>query len=204
MPRVLAISGSPSPTSRTTALLRHVGHRVAADGHDLRHLTLRDLPAAPLLHADTGHPAIREVLRAIERSDALIVGTPIYKASYSGLLKTLLDLLPQHALAGKTVLPLATGGSPAHVLALDYAVRPVLTALGTDRVLHGWFVLDQHLTQRDEGGLAIAPEAVGGIRRSVDRLLAALGPSARPGSTGRSPARDGGLDGAGRQLAVTG
>ena len=57
----------------------------------------------------------------------VIVATPIYKAAYSGLLKVFLDLLPAEALRGKTVLPLASGGSVAHLLALDYALKPVLS-----------------------------------------------------------------------------
>lgn len=81
----------------------------------------------------------------VDETDALVVATPIYQAAYSGLLKTFLDLLPQHAFAGKPVLPLATGGSPAHVLALDYALRPVLTALGA-QVSQGRFILDRHIT----------------------------------------------------------
>ena len=50
-----------------------------------------------------------------------MVATPIYKASYSGLLKLFLDALSPDALRGKTVLPLATAGNSAHLLALDYA-----------------------------------------------------------------------------------
>ncbi len=61
---------------------------------------------------------------------AVVVATPIYKAAYTGGLKALFDILPQSALRGKTVLPLATGGSPAHLLAIDYALKPVLSALG--------------------------------------------------------------------------
>lgn len=79
---------------------------------------------------------------------------PIYKAAYSGLLKTFLDLLPQHAFAGKPVLPLATGGSPAHVLALDYALRPVLTALGA-QVCEGRFVLDRHITTAPDDAITL-------------------------------------------------
>jgi FMN reductase len=60
----------------------------------------------------------------------VVVATPVYKAAYSGLLKVFLDVLPQTALKGKLVLPLATGGSPHHMLALDYALRPVLQSLG--------------------------------------------------------------------------
>ena len=60
----------------------------------------------------------------------MVVSTPVYKAAYSGVLKVFLDLLPQFGLAGKVVLPLVTGGTASHVLAIDYALRPVLLALG--------------------------------------------------------------------------
>ena len=65
-------------------------------------------------------------LAQVANAQLIVVATPVYKAAYSGLLKVFLDLLPQTALAGKTVLPLATGGSPHHMLALDCALRPVL------------------------------------------------------------------------------
>ncbi|WP_204272820.1 NAD(P)H-dependent oxidoreductase, partial [Escherichia coli] len=79
---------------------------------------------------DVREPAIAAAVLAVEQADLVVVSTPIYKAAYSGLLKVFLDLLPPDALRGKLVLPLATGGSPAHVLALDYALKPVLSALG--------------------------------------------------------------------------
>lgn len=95
------LSGSPSARSRTASLVRHVGELLADESHDVRHVAVRDLPPEPLLSADAAHPAIREVIDAIAWADALVVGTPVYKAAYSGLLKTLLDLMPQFALAGK-------------------------------------------------------------------------------------------------------
>lgn len=82
-------------------------------------IALRDLPPASLLQAQTDGIAQAA-------ADVVIVATPIYKAAYSGLLKVFLDLLPPDALRGKTVLPLAMGGSLAHLLALDYALKPVL------------------------------------------------------------------------------
>ncbi|GAB2803269.1 hypothetical protein GCM10027073_39690 [Streptomyces chlorus] len=93
-------------------------------------LDVRTLPAEALLGADFRHPAITGAAALFERADAVVIGTPVHKAAYSGLLKSLLDLLPQYALAGKSVLPLATGGSTAHVLAIDYALRPVLSSMG--------------------------------------------------------------------------
>lgn len=50
----------------------------------------------------------------------MIIATPIYKAAYTGVLKVFLDLLPTNALAGKIILPIGTGATPAHLLALDY------------------------------------------------------------------------------------
>ncbi|MBU7600478.1 NADPH-dependent FMN reductase [Streptomyces sp. P38-E01] len=174
MAHVLALTGSPSPTSRTNALVRHVGSRLSATGHTVDHLDVRDLPPVALLAADASHPAIAAALAAVAEADAVVIGTPVYKAAYSGLLKTLLDLLPQSALAGKTVLPLATGGTPAHVLAIDYGLRPVLTSLGTDSVLRGWFVTDRELSLDADGGLTLGREAAEGVEAAVERLTTAL------------------------------
>ncbi|MGK4624046.1 NAD(P)H-dependent oxidoreductase, partial [Raoultella ornithinolytica] len=60
-------------------------------------------------------------------------------------LKTLLDLLPERALDGKVVLPLATGGTVAHLLAVDYALKPVLNALKAQEILHGVFADDSQV-----------------------------------------------------------
>jgi len=142
MSTVLAISGSPSGTSRTAALAAGALDRLSRLGFAPRHLAVRDLPAVELLSGKASHAGIRRALEQIAAADGLIVATPIYKASYTGILKALLDLLPQSGFAGKAVLPLATGGTLAHLLAVDYALRPVLTALGARHVVQGAFLLD--------------------------------------------------------------
>jgi len=173
MSQVLVLTGSPSATSRTAALAGCVATRLREDGHAVRTVALRELPPAALLSADTGCPQIRDTVQALADADGVVVATPIYKAAYSGLLKTLLDLLPQTALAGKLVLPLVTGGTPAHVLALDYALRPVLTALAADHVLPGRFVLDQHVQLLDDEVL-LDPDAATALWTVVDTFAAAL------------------------------
>lgn len=145
MAAVLSVSGSPSPTSRTTRLLRHLDDRLRRQGHEVTPLEVRALPPEALLGADFGHPAIVAAAELFARADGVVIGTPVYKAAYSGLLKSLLDLLPQYALTGKTVLPLATGGSTAHVLAIDYALRPVLSSMGAAHIVPGWFTLDRDI-----------------------------------------------------------
>jgi FMN reductase len=174
MAAILSVSGSPSASSRTARLLRHLDDRFRLQGHEVTSLDVRSLPAAALLGADFRHPAITGAAALFEQADGVVIGTPIYKAAYSGVLKALLDLLPQYALAGKTVLPLATGGTTAHVLAIDYALRPVLNSMGAAHVVPGWFVLDKDITVGDDGALAVAPVAAASLAEVTDRFSAAL------------------------------
>jgi FMN reductase len=127
---VLLLGGSPSAPSTTWRLLQLLGERLGALGHRMVALQVRQLPAEALLRADPDDAVLREALRLVREADAIVVGTPVYKASFSGALKVFLDLLPQDGLDGKLVLPVATGGSQSHMLALDYALRPVLASLG--------------------------------------------------------------------------
>ncbi|GAA2385148.1 hypothetical protein GCM10010420_04410 [Streptomyces glaucosporus] len=175
MATVLSVSGSPSATSRTARLLRHLDARLTAQGHEVIPLDVRTIPAEALLGADFGHPAITGAGELFARAEGIVIGTPVYKAAYSGLLKSLLDLLPQYALAGKTVLPLATGGTTAHVLAIDYALRPVLSSMGAAHIVQGWFTLDKDIATGDDGIPAVAPGAAEALERVVDQFSAALG-----------------------------
>ncbi|MGW5067567.1 NADPH-dependent FMN reductase [Streptomyces cyaneofuscatus] len=174
MATVLSVSGSPSATSRTARLLLHLDDRLRDQGHDVVSLDVRTLPADALLGADFAHPAIVEATALFDRVDGVVIGTPIYKAAYAGLLKSLLDLLPQYALTGKTVLPLATGGSTAHVLAIDYALRPVLTSMGAAHVVPGWFTLDKDITVDADGTVTLAAPTAEALGEVTDRFSAVL------------------------------
>jgi FMN reductase len=178
---VLSVCGSPAHVSRTAYLLGHVGALLGGLGHDVVHLQARSLPAEALLYGDIQHPAIVRTAAQFAAADAVVVGTPIYKAAYSGLLKSLLDVLPQYALAGKYVLPIATGGSAAHVLAIDYALRPVLNSMGAGHIAPGRFVLDRLVTIHADGTVAIEPEAQALLLAVVEEFAAAL-TRRRPGS----------------------
>jgi FMN reductase len=151
MPTVLTVAGSPASPSRTERVVQLVEDALRTEGFALDRLNVRDLPADDLVHARFEAPAVRDAVARLESAEGVVIATPIYKASYSGLLKTFLDLLPQFGLAGKTVLPLAIGGSLAHVLAIDYALRPVLSSLGARHVVGGLFLLDK-LIEIDAAG----------------------------------------------------
>ncbi|MFF9869477.1 NADPH-dependent FMN reductase [Streptomyces sp. NPDC013953] len=174
MSSVVALSGSPSADSRTARAADYVLHRLAAGGQAVQHIAVRGLPAPELLTGSAAHPQVRLALEAVARADGVVVATPVYKASYSGLLKVFLDLLPQSGLAGKAVLPLVTGGSLAHMLAMDYALRPVLSALGARHVVPGAFLLDSAIERVGAGACRIEPEAELRLLQAVDGFAHAL------------------------------
>ena len=67
----------------------------------------------------------------------VVVATPVYRASYAGLLKVFFDLLDEDALADKVAVPIAAGGGAGHLLAIDHGLRPLLSSLGATVVPGG-------------------------------------------------------------------
>lgn len=173
---VLLIAGSPSERSRTASLLDATGQRLERRGVQVHRLRIRDLSPQALLLADFGHRTISEATGKVAQADVIIVATPVYKAAYSGVLKVFLDLLPQDAFKGKTILPLATGGSPNHMLALDYALRPVLQSLGARHILQGIYATDAQIHLAAEGVYSIAPEIAARLDDAVDLLIGDAAP----------------------------
>ena len=168
---VLLIAGSPSERSRTAALLEAAGSRLESRGAQVERLKVRNLSPQALLLADFGHPSILDAQRRVAEASVLVIATPVYKAAYSGILKVFLDVLPQTALKGKTVLPLATGGSPHHMLALDYALRPVLQSLGAKAILPGIYATDGQVVLLPEGGHQIDADIQQRVDEAVDTLI---------------------------------
>ena len=168
---VLLIAGSPSHTSRSAALLESVGKRLAKHQVEVTQLQIRDLDAQALIHADFAHPSIVRAVQQVADAKVVVIATPVYKAAYSGVLKVFLDLLPQTGLKGKTVLPLATGGSPHHMLALDYALRPVLQALAAKQILPGIYATDAQVFVLPEGASTLGTDLAVRVDEAVHVLV---------------------------------
>lgn len=143
---VVSLGGSPSLRSRSAVLLEYSQRWLARLGVEVVAYQIRDFAAEDLLHARFDSPQVQALCKQVARADGLLVATPVYKASFSGALKTVLDLLPERALQHKVVLPMASGGSSAHMLALDYALKPVLAALKAQEMLHGVYAEDNQIS----------------------------------------------------------
>ena len=147
--RVITLAGSPRFPSRSTALLTLCQHALEQRNIEVIPWNIHNFRPEDLIGARFDSPALLALKEDLAAADGLIVATPIYKASFSGALKTLLDLLPERALEHKVVLPLATGGTLAHMLAVDYALKPVLNALKAQEGLHGVFADDSQIAHYD-------------------------------------------------------
>ncbi|MGR6918457.1 NAD(P)H-dependent oxidoreductase [[Actinomadura] parvosata] len=86
--------------------------------------------AGQLLLGLADHPDLVAARRSVAGADVIVLATPLYQAAYTGLVKAFLGGLPQQAFAGRTVVPIAAGGTQAHLPAVDYALRPVLSGWG--------------------------------------------------------------------------
>ncbi len=139
--RIVTVVGNPRPASRTHGLARTLAAEIAnvLQGATVGEADLALLGPRVLDQADAGAAAaVGEVLAA----DVLVVASPTYKATYSGLLKAFLDRLATGSLAGKAAVPLLLGGAPNHQLAVDVHFTPLLLELGAAVPVRGLFVLE--------------------------------------------------------------
>ena len=139
---VVGLSGSPKPVSRSRALLELTLAALERQGAGpFRLIDLAALPTDALLGRRDDRD-VTEAIQAVLDSAIVVVSTPIYRATYSGLLKVFFDLLPQDALARKVAIAIATGGGPGHLLAVDHGLRPLLASVGALVVSTGVYGTD--------------------------------------------------------------
>ena len=172
---IVLISGSPSAPSRGSGLLNRVGDAARAGGITTSHIDVRLLPPGDLLRANVAAEELVAARELIERATGVVIATPVYKAAYSGLLKCFLDTLPvDTTLRGKIVLPIATAAAPTHVLALDYALKPVLSSLGATFMCAGFWTLDSQFDKVADGTMQLKPEAAERIDPMIAEFLAVV------------------------------
>lgn len=140
---VAVVVGNPRPRSRTYKAAHLVAERLTGQPADLS-VDLADLGAALLDWSDT---AITDLVTAVQASELLVVASPTYKATYTGLVKLFLDRFGSGALTGVTAVPLMLGGHWKHGLAADLLLKPVLVELGATCPTQGLFLLESDIAE---------------------------------------------------------
>lgn len=151
MARIVILSGIPTARSSLGGVLEAIEALLQGAALETEWIHVRALPAEDLIGVRFDSEPILKAHEAIAKAEALIVATPVYKASYTGVLKTYLDLLPPKALKGKLVLPVAMGGSFGHLLVIEHALKPVLSALGANRYSPSLYVVDGETRWKEDG-----------------------------------------------------
>jgi FMN reductase len=160
-PRAVVVVGNPRPASRTAAVGRAVAQAAlayataAGDGVDqeafaqerVELIDLADL--APRLF-DWKDPQVAAAKELVLSADLVVVASPVYKASLTGLLKAFLDRFGRDELDGVATVPVMVGAGAQHALAVEWALRPVLVELGGSCPTRGVYVLEQTLDTLDE------------------------------------------------------
>jgi FMN reductase len=149
--QIVVVVGNPKPESRTLTTAAALADGIARTlpGSGVRHIDLATV-AGEILGGPSD--AVRAHLQTLVDADVVSAATPVYKASFTGLLKAFLDLLPSRSLAGAVAVPVTLSASPAHRLVADWQLRPVLMELGASAPTAAFAV--------DEGQLATLDEIV--------------------------------------------
>jgi FMN reductase len=134
---VVTVVGNPKAGSRTAAAAASVAELLASElGTPYRIDELVDLVTfAPAIFqgdkaSEEDRSALDNAIDLASSASVLVLATPVYKGSYTGLLKSFLDVLPPQALAGSVVVPVTVSAAPSHKLLADIHLRPVLAELG--------------------------------------------------------------------------
>ena len=149
-PKVVVVVGNPRPGSRTAALAVELAQAVtpiirASPPQVLDLAELIEEFGAPLGFGSATRWA--DPLSTLHLADLLIIATPTYKGSYTGILKVLLDQLPANALAGKRAVPVVTAGIAPQAAAAESLLRQLLVELGADVVDPGLPVVEAQLPE---------------------------------------------------------
>lgn len=180
MKRLVVVSAGLSVPSSTRLLADKLGAASAgalqARGAEVQvqHVELRPLAHALADHLLTGFPGgdLAGALDAVRHADGVIVVTPVFSASYSGLFKTFFDVLEPGALDGTPVLVAATAGTARHSLVLDHALRPLFAHLRAVVVPTGVFAATEDFGATADGSLDKR------VERAAAELAALAGGSA--------------------------
>jgi FMN reductase len=163
---VVGVSGSLHAPSKSTALVRAIIESFAAElTIDARVLEVSELAPgfAGALRRSELSASAREGLQLIEGADLLVVASPVYRASYTGLFKHLFDFVDQDALVDTPVFLAATGGNELHSLVIEHQFRPLFGFFRAASLPTGVYAKDSDFTDYVVSSAS--------LRESIDRAV---------------------------------
>ncbi|WP_280213491.1 NADPH-dependent FMN reductase [Nocardia cyriacigeorgica] len=140
-PVVGVVVGNPRPGSRTMTVAMEVAEQLAASIGGKVGPVVELASHGPAV-LDPGDADVRTDMATLSEVDVLVVASPTYKATYTGLLKAFFDRYGPHALDGVVAVPVMVGGALHHAMAVEVHLRPLLVELGAVVPTRGLYVLE--------------------------------------------------------------
>jgi|HubBroStandDraft_1064217.scaffolds.fasta_scaffold218457_2 FMN reductase len=146
---VAVVVGNPKVGSRTLRVALAVADGLDRRLDDLSPRVVVDLAEVATEIFDPGATKVQQWLETVAASDLVIVASPTYKATYTGLLKSFLDRYGNDALAGTVAIAVMTGAAPVHALAPEVHLRPLLVELGASVPSRALYVIEEQFDDLD-------------------------------------------------------
>ncbi|MGC4093140.1 MAG: NAD(P)H-dependent oxidoreductase [Polyangiaceae bacterium] len=143
--KAILIAGSPTANSRSTWLLDSFGQELAGRGFQLESFNVESFPPEALLRGQFDGVAVKRFSESLKGAHAVVFSTPVYKATYAGSLKVIVDLIDPGALEGKALLGIASAKLAAHLTEVDQNFQRLYAFFRGSRGLPSLGLLDAQL-----------------------------------------------------------
>lgn len=171
--RIVAVSGGLQRPSRAATLAEHllglIGENMRSDQQLIELGELAPQLAGALWRSQLPEVVERQLV-AVERADVLVVSTPVYRGSYTGLFKHFFDFIDQDALVDTPILLAATGGSDRHALVIDHQLRPLFSFFQARTLPLGVYATDRDFAEGRVHNEALIQRARLAVQRAMPLL----------------------------------
>ncbi|WP_445391142.1 FMN reductase [Stenotrophomonas maltophilia group sp. vghtpe118] len=171
--RIVAVSGGLQRPSRAATLAEHllglIGDNMRSEQQLIELGELAPQLAGALWRSQLPEVVERQLV-AVERADVLVVSTPVYRGSYTGLFKHFFDFIDQDALVDTPILLAATGGSDRHALVIDHQLRPLFSFFQARTPPLGVYATDRDFAEGRVHNEALIQRARLAVQRAMPLL----------------------------------
>ncbi len=172
--RAVLVSGSPAESSRSGRVLAAFGARLEARGFTLESYSVRSFGLEDLIYGRAESATVKRFLGSVQGANALVFSTPVYKATYAGALKLIIDLIAPTALEGKALLAITTARLEPHLSQVDESFQRLYGFFQGSIRLSSLGLTDEQLGVDEAGSLILDSPARFGLEQALERVTGAL------------------------------
>lgn len=168
MRKIVIISGSPNEKSRVNGVINYAKLELEQKGCEVSIIDVSSLPPDDLMHANYNSKPIQNANAKVEEATGIIIASPVYKTTFTGVLKAYIDLLPQKGFKDKVVAAYFVGGSISNLLSIDYALKPLLASMGTKSFAENVFAVDTEVERIEDSEQSIHFQLSDEVKQRID------------------------------------